>query len=315
MSALVCDICGGKLKVMNGKMAVCESCGMEHSLERIREKYRESQKVVHVDNAHLISNYFAMAQDAYDAGNKSEAEKYCNKIIEIDSADADALLLKGKAVGWQSAIGSFRFKEAALCFANAISCCATEAEKEDMNSSVQDEFRGLATALIKLRCDRFSKYPDHEEANGFKNDLDEISEAVTIYTNQTNCAVNKNRIFENVSTIVRLCMALASTKILLEYRLSGTRRAYSEFNNKVNNCIDIMQRAIDLCDNDDESDIQLYEQSIEMLNMLLNQNTSDQVQDRWGAYKSTPRLSDTDISRIQQKISTYNTKISKLKSR
>ena len=32
MSALVCDICGGKLKVINGKMAVCESCGMEHSL-------------------------------------------------------------------------------------------------------------------------------------------------------------------------------------------------------------------------------------------------------------------------------------------
>lgn len=120
MAALVCDICGGKLKVTNGKYAVCESCGMEHSIERVRQKYKESQSVVHVDNAHLIDNYLVMAQDAYDAGNKKEAERYCNKIIEIDPENVDALMLKGKTVGWQSSIGEFRFKEASICFANAI---------------------------------------------------------------------------------------------------------------------------------------------------------------------------------------------------
>lgn len=281
MSALVCDICGGKLKVINGKMAICESCGMEHSLERIREKYRESQKVVHVDNAHLISNYFAMAQDAYDAGNKGEAERYCNKIIEIDSTDADALLLKGKAVGWPSAIGSFRFKEAAVCFANAINCCATESEKEEMNSSVQDEFRGLATALIKLRCDRFQKYPDGEEARGFKNDLSEVSEAIYTYTQQTHEEIDKNYVFGSVSTAVHICMTMVSLTIALEYRINGSKSAYSALVEKTKNCIEIMKKTIDLCD-DDDSDAELYQLMIDMIKTLINNNRSDLVSDRWG---------------------------------
>lgn len=312
MAALVCDICGGKLKVINGKMAVCESCGMEHSIERVREKYKESQSVVHVDNAHLIDNYYAMAQDAYDAGNKEEAERYCNKIIEVDPGYAEALLLKGKAVGWQSSIGSFRFKEAALCFANAINAAATDTESEEIHESVEEEFRGLATALIKLRCDRFEKWPDYDEARGFKNDLDEIAEAVSIYIEQTKKKIDKNRVFENVSTIVQLCMSLASMTILLEYRANGTRRAYSAFKDKVDNCIDIMKKTIDLCDDDDDSDVQLYEKSIDMLEMLIKQNTTDQVQNRWGAFINTPRLSDSEVSRIQQKINEYRTKISKL---
>ena len=313
MSALVCDICGGKLKVINGKMAVCESCGMEHSLERVREKYRESQKVVHVDNAHLISNYYAMAQDAYDAGNKEEAERYCNKIIEIDSADTDALFLKGKAVGWQSSIGAFRFKEAAICFANAVSSCATESEKTALHDRVQDEFRGLATALIQLRCDRFQKWPDGDESKGFKDDLNELSEAVLFYTEQTSLKVNRNLVFSNVASIVRLCMTIVSMTILLEYRVNGSKRAYTEFTTKTDNCISIMQKAIDLCDDDDDSDVQLYEQCVEMMETLIKYNRSDTIENRWGAYVDVPRLSANEIARRQNKISEYKQKINKLK--
>lgn len=38
MAALVCDICGGKLTMGAGGIAVCDSCGMEHTKERIQEK-------------------------------------------------------------------------------------------------------------------------------------------------------------------------------------------------------------------------------------------------------------------------------------
>lgn len=313
MSALVCDICGGKLKVINGKMAVCESCGMEHSLERVREKYRESQKVVHVDNAHLINNYYAMAQDAYDAGNKEEAERYCNKIIEIDSTDTDALFLKGKAVGWQSSIGAFRFKEAAICFANAVSSCATESEKTSLHNRVQDEFRGLATALIQLRCDRFQKWPDGDESKGFKDDLDEFAEATSLYAEQTNLKVDRNHVFNNVASIVRLCMTIVSMTILLEYRVNGSKRAYTEFTTKTDNCISIMQKTIDLCDDDDDSDVQLYEQCVEMMETIIKYNRSDTVENRWGAYVDVPRLSANEIARRQNKISEYKERINKLK--
>lgn len=43
MAALVCDICGGKLIVGAGGITVCDSCGMEYSVERMREKSKKSK--------------------------------------------------------------------------------------------------------------------------------------------------------------------------------------------------------------------------------------------------------------------------------
>ena len=36
MEALQCDICGGKLVMGSGGIAVCDSCGMEYKKERIQ---------------------------------------------------------------------------------------------------------------------------------------------------------------------------------------------------------------------------------------------------------------------------------------
>lgn len=313
MSALVCDLCGGKLIIGTGGTAVCDSCGIEHSLERVRQKYQELQNVVHVDNAHLINNYFALAQTAYSSDNKEDAEEYCNKILEIDSANADALFLKGKAVGWQSKIGSLRFKEAALCFAMAIVSATTDTNKLSMHENVQNEFGSLSAALIKLRCDRFSKWPDSEETSGFENDLNEISDAIALYVKKTSMTINKNHVFANVASIVKLCMMVVSTNIKIEYLSSGSRQSYSEFKSKSNRCIDIMKKSIDLCTDDDESDVQLYEQCISMISSLLKLNATDQIQNRWGAYADTPRLSTAEITQYQEKIEIFQSKIEKIK--
>lgn len=316
MAALVCDICGGKLKVTNGKYAVCESCGMEHSIERVRQKYKESQSVVHVDNAHLIDNYLVMAQDAYDAGNKKEAERYCNKIIEIDPENVDALMLKGKTVGWQSSIGEFRFKEASICFANAINSIASDSEKEYLVKQIEDEFRGLATALINLRCDRFSKWPDDDETEGFCDDLEELSNAVETFTVDTGEFINKNNVFRNVSSIVKMTIGtVATTKILLEYKVNGSRQAYLTFSNRTDNCIRILEKAADLCDDDDESDEKLYDIIISMLRSVISNNTTDYISDRFGAFKEKPRLSDFEIETRKKKISFLEDKIKKINSK
>lgn len=49
MSALTCDFCGGNL-VMNesGDFAICESCGMKHTKERVKVKVQEIKGVVEV---------------------------------------------------------------------------------------------------------------------------------------------------------------------------------------------------------------------------------------------------------------------------
>ena len=39
--------------------------------------------MVKVDNTDKLKNYLEMAESAYQAGNKGEAEAYCNRVIEI----------------------------------------------------------------------------------------------------------------------------------------------------------------------------------------------------------------------------------------
>ena len=49
MAALTCDICGGNLAMNeSGDFAVCESCGMKHTKERVKIKVQEIKGVVEV---------------------------------------------------------------------------------------------------------------------------------------------------------------------------------------------------------------------------------------------------------------------------
>ncbi len=50
MEKLCCDICGGTLVMQSGgKTAVCDSCGMQYSTERMREKVQEIKGVVSIE--------------------------------------------------------------------------------------------------------------------------------------------------------------------------------------------------------------------------------------------------------------------------
>lgn len=49
MAALTCDICGGNLEMNeSGEFAMCESCGMKHTKERVKVKVQEIRGVVEV---------------------------------------------------------------------------------------------------------------------------------------------------------------------------------------------------------------------------------------------------------------------------
>jgi len=315
MPALVCDICGGRLKIGEGKTAICESCGVEHSLERMKQKYREAKGVLHVDNAHLTENYYSLAKDAYDSGNKNEAERYCNKIIEINPDDFEAQFLKGKAVGWQSSLETMRFKEATLCFANAINSLQGESDVKEANENVQAELRSLATSLISNRCDLFAESPTSANASGFKNNLQEISSAIDIYEQSTGLTLDRNRVFEGVSPVVHLCMSLVFLTTLIEYKATSSSRAYSRYVTKADNCIEIMQKTIDLCDDDDEEDIELYQQIIAFQESILENNTTDSVMNRWGAYEKKPRLSGEEVQKRQHAIEVARHKTEQRKGR
>ena len=164
MAALVCDLCGGKLIMGAGGVAVCDSCGMEHSADRMKEKVQEIKGTVVVDNTHLIDNYLEMANNAYDADNNAEAESYCNKIIEIDPTNYEAWFLKGKAAGWQSTLQNSRLAESISAFAKAINNVPEE-EKDDLVEEAKEQVINLSLAMVNLRAKRFVKWPDEEEKN------------------------------------------------------------------------------------------------------------------------------------------------------
>lgn len=111
MAALVCDICGGKLVMGSGGIAVCDSCGMEHSPDRVKEKVQEIKGTVQVDNSHMIDNWMKMGKAASEAGNYEEAYDYFTKVVEIDSQNWRAIFEKGKSGAWQSTLGNLRTSE------------------------------------------------------------------------------------------------------------------------------------------------------------------------------------------------------------
>ena len=104
MKQLTCEICGSTDLVKQDGFFVCQTCGTKYSVEEAKKMMIEGtvdvQGTVKIDNTDKLTNYYEMAETAYDAGNKSEAEAYCNKIIEIDSTNYKAWFLKGKAAGW-----------------------------------------------------------------------------------------------------------------------------------------------------------------------------------------------------------------------
>lgn len=263
MVPLVCDICGGKLAMGAGSIAVCESCGMEHTKERMQEKVQEIKGTVVVDNSHLIDNYFNIAENAYESDNKLETETYCNKIIEINPNNHLAWLLKGKAAGWQSDILNIRLNEAAVCFTKAIELAPNE-EKESIKIQSASEIGSLANALINLRGSRFIQFPDESEVVGFERDISLILNAVMTLSNKTGAVVTG--VLEEMATIIDHSVVTAfSDKIYPDYigkESKPNEYEWSEFIDRIGFCTLLEEKALELSDIDYKEDIQRYENLI-----------------------------------------------------
>lgn len=146
MKQLTCEMCGSTNLMKQDGVFVCQSCGTKYSVEEARkimvEGTVEVAGTVKVDDSAKIDNYYTMAENAYDASNKQEAENYCNKIIEIDPSNYKAWFLKGKAAGWQSTLRNIRIEESVNCFTKAIDN-APEKEVEDIKAEAASEIMWL----------------------------------------------------------------------------------------------------------------------------------------------------------------------------
>lgn len=116
MAALVCDICGGPLTMdSSGEFAVCESCGMKHTKDRVKAKAQEITGTVKIDDTDTIkeqiSNWERMAGDAFNNSNYSEAYTYYCKILEKRVDYWFATYRKGMCMGWQANLKNMHANE------------------------------------------------------------------------------------------------------------------------------------------------------------------------------------------------------------
>ena len=127
MKQLTCEMCGSSDMIKQDGVFVCQTCGTKYSVEEAKKMMVEGTVevtgTVKVDNSDAIVNYLDMARNAYDAGNKKEADEYCNKIIEMDTSNWEAWYIKGQAVGWQSTLLNIRIPETINAFSKALDNC------------------------------------------------------------------------------------------------------------------------------------------------------------------------------------------------
>lgn len=322
MAVITCDICGGKLTITGGGIAICEDCGMEHSKERLQEKLKDIKKggTVQVESTGQIDNFLRMAENAVEADNNSEAEMYCNKIIEIDTNNAKAWFLKGKAAGWQSTITNNRLKEAAVCFARTIDC-SPEGEIDNYKSQSTEQITKLALALIAVRGQRFEKYPDEEEANGIIHDLDSVQEAVTLLANKGGVLITG--CMEPIANVINNSVVDAfNKKILPEYKggnddLPDDNRLI-KFVEQSHFCILLLEKAIELSDTDEVRDIKRYENLIDIHKQVRDSCAYDFYYSESQGKKiwiPTRFLTDSSKKEHAKKIAQYKAIVSEFKNK
>ena len=322
MAALVCDLCGGKLVMGAGGIAVCDSCGMEHSIDRMKEKVQEIKGTIRVDNSHMIKNYLEMAQSAKDAGNNAEAETYCNKIIEIEPTNYKAWMLKGEAAAWQSSLQNSRVGEGVAAFIKAINN-APEDVKDELVEEATGQIKNLSVAMISLRTERFAKWPDEEEANGFISDITSILNTVAAFLSQTGALIPLSEIMAPIATLINQSVVQAWQNVIWpDYNgdpndsdEKAGKYEWQNFIQRVGYCTSLVENAISLCDEDDEDDIQRYENLIFINKAAIESCAWDYDINDWGKswYKEW-MLSDEAINVRRELIRDYEAKIKTIKN-
>ncbi len=322
MAALVCDLCGGKLIMGSGGIATCDSCGMEHSANRMKEKVQEIKGTVRVDNTHMIDNYLEMAQTAQDAGNNAEAESYCNKIIEIDPTNYRAWMLKGEAAAWQSTLQNSRVDEGVTAFIKGINN-APEEERDELVEIAKEQIKNLLVAMISLREERFAKWPDKEEAEGFISDITSIFNTVINFLTQTGEVIPISEIVAPIATKINQAVVQAYQNVIWpDYNGDPNdsddragKYEWQTFIERIGYCTALVEKAINLCDEDDEDDIQRYENLIFLHKAAIDSCSWDYDFTDWGkSWRKEWMLTDEAKRIRRQQINQYETKIKEIKA-
>ncbi len=136
-----CDICGGTLSMQMGSKAVCSVCGMEYSLESLKEKAKQTNSaprtVAAPVSTNLTDNQLRMAEVAIRQKDYSQAVSICDTILTQDYYNLSAWKMKICAFASSSDRDLIK---AADCFKEAYSLIQEQAKREQFIVDVQPSF-------------------------------------------------------------------------------------------------------------------------------------------------------------------------------
>ena len=253
MAALVCDLCGGKLVMGASGIAVCDSCGMEHSADRMKEKVQEIKGTVRVDNTHMITTYLEMTATALEAGNNEEAENYANKVIEIDPRSAKAWFYKGKAVGWQTTGRNNRYPESIANWINAYSFSSLE-EREELVDDIKAEARKIGAAILQLECNSFADFRSDDNKEDVTNALDMIEEQLELLKEKTEIDVYTDAFKVILASTVNAGAVNASDNADQDFgpeNINRDKYSWNRYTEAQDWCLTLLDKAYSLCSDDD----------------------------------------------------------------
>lgn len=164
MKQLTCEMCGSTDLLKQDGIFVCQTCGMKYSAEEAKKMMIEGTVevtgTVRVDHSEKLTNYLTMARNAYNASNNSEAEMYCNKIIEIDPNHSEAWFLKGSVAAWQSTGANIRMDEFMACTKRAFACCETPESLTSLARIAYKECYNLTLAIHDMKLKHVVSFPN-----------------------------------------------------------------------------------------------------------------------------------------------------------
>lgn len=92
MDSLCCDICGGALTMQaDGKNAVCQACGMQYGLDRLRAKAGQRQtpkpapsvQKAQAGQEEDVAGYYILVKQYYNTGDFRAAQTFVNVILSL----------------------------------------------------------------------------------------------------------------------------------------------------------------------------------------------------------------------------------------
>lgn len=273
MKALTCEMCGSTNLLKQDGVFVCQSCGTKYSVEEAKKMMVEGtvdvKGTVKVDNSGSIANFLMMAKNAESAGNNTEAESYCNRIIEITPQHSAAWFLKGKSAGWQTTLKNNRLEESINCFRNALSF-SNDDEKENTKGEIIKETEHLCSAILNLACNHFSDFPTDD------NVVMVLTNYTTILTSGVSllieCGADTKAFMKQAAEIMNGGAVGAYNSAQAEY--SKEEHPYEfqwrNFLSAGDNSLKVMNIVVGIDESESEDKIRYYKSMITMQQTIVN---------------------------------------------